>query len=316
VRTPLPHDVAAGESVALQAQIQAPPAQGSYTLRWDLFEEGNGWFAARGATPLDVAVSVQPAGAPAVRLIASASDNPADAAKAVDGNPATAWSSIDTQQPGMWFMVDLGAVQQVNGVTMVSPDKDFPRGYFIEISTDGAAWSEVTRKDPNWKSVDVMFSPVRARFVRITQTRVPRWPVAWSISEVSLSTATLWSATASPNPSDASKAIDGNPQTAWTTGAPQQPGAYFQLDLGEKVTIDRLKLNNTGNPQYPRGYVVRVSLDGQTWTEAARKGSNWAPVDVVIAPRIVRYLRIENTGSSKWHPWTIAEVSVETAPAS
>ena len=75
---------------------------------------------------------------------------------------------------------------------------------------------------------------------------------------------------------------------------PQRPGAWFQLDLGDKVYVERLRLNNTSNPQYPRGYVISASLDGQTWQEVARKASNWAVVDVALGPRWLRYLRIEN----------------------
>jgi hypothetical protein len=313
-RTPLPADVAAGAQVVVQAQAKAPTTAGAFTLRWDLIEEGVGWFSERGAAALDAPVRVQ-ASPPAPRpWLASASHNSADAAKAIDGDLATTWSSNATQEPGMWFLIDLGAVQKVSAVSMVSPDKDFPRGYAIEVSSDGVAWSEVMRKDPNWKSLDATFAAVSARYVRVVQTRTPRWPIAWSISQTDIATASLWMADASPNPQDAAKAIDGDLQTVWTTGSPQRPGAWFQLDLGEKLYVERLRLNNTSNPQYPRGYVISASLDGETWQEAARKASNWQPVDVALGPRWARYLRIEQTGSSPWHPWTIAEASVVTAP--
>ena len=313
--TSLPQNIKAGESVALIAQLQAPTTGGNLTLRWDMIEEGVGWFSARGATPLDVPVLVQPVTPPGKPWIASASDNTGDAAKAIDSVPASLWTSVQVQRPGMWFLIDLGQIQQVSAMTMVSPEKDFPRGYVLEVSLDGAGWSEVARKDPNWKSVEAVFSPVRARYLRVTQTRTPRWPVVWSISDVTITTASLWVATASPNPGDAAKAIDGNPQTAWSTLTPQQPGAWFQLDLGERQYVTRLRLDNTGNPQYPRGYVIRASLDGQAWEQVASSASNWAPVDVAIGPRWLRYLRIENTRGSAWHPWTIAEASVVTAPA-
>ncbi len=314
-RAPLPAYVAAGKTVLVQAQVQAPLTDAAYTLRWDLIEEGVGWFAARDAATLDAPVLVQAAAGQQRPWVASASHNTQDAAKAIDGDAQSAWNSGKTQEPDMWFMIDLGAVQQVSGLSMASPGKEFPRGYAIGLSTDGATWTEVTRKDTNWKSLEAAFVAVPARYVRVTQTRVPRWPILWTISDVSIATASLWSATASPNADDAGKAIDANSQTAWTTGTPQRPGAWFQLDLGEKLYVERLRLNNTGQPQYPRGYVISTSLDGVTWQEAARKVSNWQPVDVAIGPRWVRHVRIEQTGSSPWHPWTIAEVSVISAPA-
>jgi len=314
VPTPLPRNVAAGESISIDAQLLAPAAPASYTLRWDMMQEGVGWFADKGATPLTVAVRVQQAGQPSHNWVASASDNAENAQKAIDGDPTTTWTSIETQRPGMWFMIDLGSVQEISMVSMVSPEKDFPRGYVLEVSTDGVTWDEVAHKDPNWKSVEAVFPPTRARYVRITQTRVPRWPVPWSISDVVITTAPIWKASADPNLQDAAKAIDGDPQTVWTTVTPQQPGAWFQLDLGDKLYVERLRLNNTSNPQYPRGYVIRVSLDGQTWQEVARKASNWAPVDAKIGPAWMRYIHIENTRGSPWHPWTIAEVEIVTAP--
>ena len=317
-RTPLPRSVAPGETVTILAQVTAPAMPGNFTLRWDLIEEDTGWFSAMGAAPLDVAVRIQAAPLPDRPWTVSASDNTADAAKAIDADPQSAWSSVQIQRPGMWFLIDLGRSQQVSSLAMVSPAKDFPRGFVVETSTGeasagGLTWSEIARKDANWKSIDLAFAPVRARLLRVTQTATPRWPVPWSISDITITATPLWSATASPQPGDAAKAIDGNAQSAWSTLAPQQPGAWFQLDLGDKTYVDRLRLDNSANPQYPRGYVVRASLDGQTWDEVARSASNWAPLDVALGPRWARFLRIECTRGSQWHPWTITEVIVTTA---
>ena len=307
--------MAAGQSQVLTAAVQAPNSAGTYTLRWDMIEEKVGWFAERGVPALDVAVQVRAADTQPRAWIASASHNTQIAARAIDGDPGTSWSSGETQQPGMWFMIDLGRVQLVSGLTMASPDKDFPRGYVIELSSDSVDWHEATHKDPNWKSLDATFAAAPARYVRVTQTRVPRWPVPWAINEVNVAATSLWQATAEPNPAKAALAIDGNAQTAWSTGAPQRPGAWFQLDLGEKQYVERLRLNNTSNPQYPRGYIILTSLDGVTWHEVARKASNWRTVDVAIGPRWARHIRIEQTGLSPWHPWTIAEVTLVTLPA-
>ena len=44
VRTPLPHDVRPGESVTVDAIVQAPPKPGDYLLEWDLVQERVAWF--------------------------------------------------------------------------------------------------------------------------------------------------------------------------------------------------------------------------------------------------------------------------------
>ncbi len=59
-RTKLPADVAPGQSVTLQANVVAPSAQGTYTLRWDMVQEGVTWFSGQGVKTYDQTVVVGP----------------------------------------------------------------------------------------------------------------------------------------------------------------------------------------------------------------------------------------------------------------
>jgi len=59
LRTMLAADVAPGGMQTLQAAIQFPTAPGSYTLRWDLVQEGVSWFSGQGVKTYDQAVTVQ-----------------------------------------------------------------------------------------------------------------------------------------------------------------------------------------------------------------------------------------------------------------
>jgi len=43
-RTPLPHDVAPGESLDLEMTVPGALAPGAYTLRYDMVVEGVTWF--------------------------------------------------------------------------------------------------------------------------------------------------------------------------------------------------------------------------------------------------------------------------------
>ena len=67
-----------------------------------------------------------------------------------------------------------------------------------------------------------------------------------------------------------------------------------------KVGVNgRNDFDNTPSPDdYPRGYRVKVSTDRTHWTEVAANPNNSAPLDVTFAPRGVRYIRVEQTGSS------------------
>jgi hypothetical protein len=58
-RTPLPSDVAPGGSVELQAQVVAPPSQGTYVIEWDGVQEKVTWFSWAGTPVARTYLNVQ-----------------------------------------------------------------------------------------------------------------------------------------------------------------------------------------------------------------------------------------------------------------
>lgn len=126
------------------------------------------------------------------------------------------------------------------------------------------------------------------------------------------------------NPQGAHLAADGKLSTRWTTDRPQVPGAFFQIDLGKEERIARLRLlvGNSRN-DYPRGYSLQSSTEGETWTslnifispvslhwtgEALLKGGG--DLDVIFPPTSMRFLRIVQTGKDKIYYWSIHEVEI------
>ena len=63
-RTALPRDVRPGESVMLDATLQAPPSEGRFLLAWDMVHEHTTWFSEEGSPPGIVAVRVSREQAP------------------------------------------------------------------------------------------------------------------------------------------------------------------------------------------------------------------------------------------------------------
>jgi hypothetical protein len=310
-RSPLPGNVPSGQSVDLSdVAFKTPRVVGNYILRWDLVEEGKAWFFRQGGAPLEVQVEVsdRPIFAP---WTAQASHNAADVGLAFDGDPDTAWDSGADQKPGMWFQVDLGEVLVLDRVTVASPGRGFPVGYQVKLSEDGQDWHLVAEQPKNWRDIDDAFAPCKARFLRIEQTGTPQWTATWKISEIAVSTTELWAgATASHYAGDAGQAIDARLRTAWNTrSVKQKPGMWFQVDLGSVREIQRVVLEHPTNQQ-PRGYLVRVSTDQQAWQEVGRKDDNWGAVDVEFQPAAARYVYVETTNSSNYHPWGIAEFIV------
>jgi hypothetical protein len=124
---------------------------------------------------------------------------------------------------------------------------------------------------------------------------------------------TGWIVTAAPG-DGARYAIDGDGATRWTTGAPQAEGQFFQIDLGGAQTFAGILLdsgNQSFENDYPRGYEVYVSSDGEAWSGLVAKGEGKGPVtDVTFSAQTARYIRIVQTGSNPAYWWSIHEVNV------
>ena len=149
-----------------------------------------------------------------------------------------------------------------------------------------------------------------------------RWPAAEArgAERLSVDPAEL-QATASVNPQEARLAIDGSMATRWHTGA-QRPGDYFQLDM---VAVRRVRgitlLLGQYAWDYPRGYRVEASLDGDQWSRVAERRRPDLPlrsfltavrpeVDIAFPATACRYLRITNLGSDPHIFWSICEIKV------
>jgi len=146
----------------------------------------------------------------------SASHNAAIASQALGINP---WTSGHAQQPGMWFQVELlqpamlteiqftstalavdttpivpGAPTRTGipggrGVPGAAPAAPlplgYPREYQVQVSMDGTTWGQpVARGKGIGTLTDIAFAPVRARFVRITQSGTADAP--WTIQRLRL----------------------------------------------------------------------------------------------------------------------------------
>ena len=121
-----------------------------------------------------------------------------------------------------------------------------------------------------------------------------------------------WKFAASHNSGVAKNAVDGNSGSRFDTGAPQVPGMWFQVELPEVSTVNRILLDSAGSSRdYPRGYEVQASLDGKTWTKPISKGAGRNPVSDIIFPTTqAKYLKITQTGSAPSLYWSIHEMQI------
>src|SRR3954470_5513731 len=102
------------------------------------------------------------------------------------------WTTGVPQQPGMWLQIELPAPVMLTEIQFTSSAIGggrggtsvwtFPRGYQVQVSTDGSAWSQPVAEGQGSPGTTISsFAPVRAKFVRITQTATVTDGPPWSI---------------------------------------------------------------------------------------------------------------------------------------
>ena len=105
---------------------------------------------------------------------------------AIDGNPATRWATGTSQASGQWFQVDMGSANTFYKIVLdatASPG-DYPRGYQVNISNDGANWGSPIATGTGSAAVTTITFPTNsARYIRVTQTLSGQTGNYWSIHE-------------------------------------------------------------------------------------------------------------------------------------
>ncbi|MDF2838152.1 MAG: polymerase, partial [Paenibacillus sp.] len=105
-------------------------------------------------------------------------------ANAIDGNAGTRWANEEAQLPtgDQWFQIDLGESKAFNKLTM-DAGSDYPRGYEVQVSTDGAVWQNIFAGAGSSSTMTASFEEQNARYIRIVQTgtAATSW---WSINEI------------------------------------------------------------------------------------------------------------------------------------
>jgi glucosylceramidase len=109
---------------------------------------------------------------------------PADAGNAVDDDASTRWTTGAGQQPGQYLQVDLGRTQRVRRVVLDTGADigDYPRGYALSTSTDGAHWSSPVTGSGHGQLTTIDIPATTARYLRVAQTATaPQW---WSVADL------------------------------------------------------------------------------------------------------------------------------------
>jgi len=125
-----------------------------------------------------------------------------------------------------------------------------------------------------------------------------------------------WKLTASHGEKKVALAIDGKPDTRYTTDAYQVPGMWFEVELPQETEITGIGLETLASAgDTPNKYTVEVSTDGQSWGQPVASGAGVSP-DLLIpfAPAKAKFIRITQTGELKGRFWSIHELQVFATP--
>jgi uncharacterized membrane protein YhaH (DUF805 family) len=98
------------------------------------------------------------------------------------------------------------------------------------------------------------------------------YPNEWSIFDVRLFSpggflynSPQWTLQASPNPSDAPAAFDGNRVTFWTTRIPQRRGMYLEADFDHPQLLNAAQFLIAANAPQPGFRIEGRSIQARTW---------------------------------------------------
>lgn len=121
-----------------------------------------------------------------------------------------------------------------------------------------------------------------------------------------------WKLTSNRAKGELQHAIDGKPASRWSSGRPQQPGTWLQIELNEAARVTGVSLDTAGSANdFPKRYEVRTSLDGKNWGEpiASGKGARDAPI-IRWEPVQARFVKITQTGKKQGMYWSIHELKL------
>ena len=133
---------------------------------------------------------------------------------------------------------------------------------------------------------------------------------------ISLDVMKTWELSASHGGEHVGAAIDGNPDSRYSTNESMKPGMWFAFDMRQPINVTGILLDTQkSRGDYPRGYAVSLSDDGKTWSSLIIEGKATTAITDIRFPKGVstRFVKIEQTGQHGLF-WSIHELKVYGKP--
>ncbi|PFG44535.1 F5/8 type C domain-containing protein [Isoptericola jiangsuensis] len=266
---------------------------------------------------------------------------------AVDGDLGTRWSSAASDDE--WISVDLGAVATIDRVELAW-EAAYGTAYTIQVSDDGSAWSDAASVTGGDGGTDVVAVGASGRYLRV-QGVDRATGYGYSLWELQVFGTPGTGPTPEPTPDPtggptpepapdptggpgtcddadaaldrpvtassvegpwaAANAVDGDPGTRWSSAASDDE--WIQVDLG--AVTDLCGVDLTWETAYGRGYEIRVSDDGTTWSTAATVTDGDGGHDAVALDAAGRYVRVQGVERATGWGYSLFELEVHVGEA-
>ena len=234
----------------------------------------------------------------------------------------------------------------LNGLMGPIDGKEYPGGVMVPMGTNTDEWvadiATYIRSGFGNAAAPVTADQVAA--VRKESARTTPWTFAELEPHIPalLANTSAWKVSASHN-TEAAANVLGN-VGRWDTGAPQQPGMWFEIELPNDVTVSELQIDSTvrGRPLFPPGggrgagatgrgrgrgaflraigpvsYSVQVSSDGSSWGPPVAQGDGQTPTTTIsFEPVRAKFIRVTQTGTAEnGEAWGIQQVRIYALPS-
>jgi mono/diheme cytochrome c family protein/glucose/arabinose dehydrogenase len=223
--------------------------------------------------------------------------------------------------------------------------KDYPGGVMVSMGTNTDEWvaDVATFVRTSFGNSAAAVTPEQVAAVRKQSSR----KTPWTYTELERLVPTLlanrsaWKVSASHNTEAAANVV--GEVGRWDSGAPQQPGMWFQIALPEEVTVSELQIDSTvrGRPLFPPretrvapaagrvrqrvlsptsgpvSYAVQVSFDGSSWGSPVAEGEGQTPTTIIrLEPVRAKFIRITQTGTAQdGNAWGIQQIRIYALPS-
>jgi len=242
-----------------------------------------------------------------------------------DGEMTSGWSTGALQEPGQWVIINMQEPQTFNQITLGLAENrydDYPRGYEVYVSNDPDNFGSALISGVGTKGAATVidFLDQQAQYIKIVQTGTADESY-WAIDEFDINTATDrqyrfgWTATVSDgwNSSRLPNLFDDNLETDWSSENVLTADQWMIIDMKKAQTFNLIAFDQTtNNGDYPEGFKVFVSTDGENWGTAVAesKGTNAPHTLVTFEEQTARYVKVQLT-EPKGAYWAITELHVK-----